>query len=136
MNIEKFKKDHNEILTLVTQLRKTTQAGIAENANEIAQQVRAMSALIKLHLTAEDQVLYPALARSQNSSISKIGEQFQLEMGGIASAYMEFARKWTIGSKVSDNPDGFKEDANHIFKALHQRIQKENQELYPLADQV
>ncbi len=136
MDIKKFKKDHDDILALVAQLRKTTQTGIVENANVIAQQIRTMSAMIKLHLTAEDQTLYPAFARSQTPSISKIGEQFQMEMGGIASAYMEFARKWAIGSTVSGNPESFKEEANHIFKALHQRIQKENQELYPLADQV
>lgn len=136
MNIEKFKKDHNEILALVAQLRTIVQSGIAENVDAIAQQIRTMSSVIKLHLAAEDRVLYPALAKSQNPTVSKIGEQFQLEMGGIASAYMEFAGRWAIGSKVSGNPEGFKDEANNLFKALHQRIQKENQELYPLADQI
>ncbi|RJF91907.1 hemerythrin domain-containing protein [Noviherbaspirillum saxi] len=136
MNVEKFKKDHNEILALVAELRTITQAGIAKNADAIAQQIRTMSSVIKLHLAAEDRVLYPALAKSQNPAVAKVGERFQQEMGGIAAAYMEFAGKWTIGSKVSSNPEGFKEEANNLFKALHERIQKENQELYPLADQI
>lgn len=136
MDIEKFKKDHNAILTLVTELRKTSQAGVAENADAIAQQIRAVSSIIKLHLAAEDRVLYPAFAKSQNPSVSKIGEQFRLEMGNIASAYMAFSGKWGVGTEVAHHPDGFREAANNIFKALHQRIQRENQVLYPLADQV
>lgn len=136
MNIEKFKKDHDEILALVTELRKLAHLGTAENAGSIAKQIVTMSSLIKLHLAAEDRALYPAFANSKDPSISKIGQKFQREMGNIASAYMEFVGRWNLESKVSGDPMGFKEEANNIFKALHQRIQKENQELYPLADQV
>ncbi len=136
MNIEKFKKDHNEIMALMTELKKLVQSGIAENAGPIAKQIVAMSSLIKLHLAAEDQVFYPALLKSKDPSVSKIGQKFQLEMGDIASAYKQFAGKWNIESKVSSDPAGFKEEANNVFTVLHQRIQKENQELYPLADQI
>ncbi|MES2149064.1 MAG: hemerythrin domain-containing protein [Pseudomonadota bacterium] len=136
MNIEKLKQDHNEIMAQVTQLKKLCQSGIAENADAIARQIVTMSSVIKLHLAAEDLVLYPALAKSTDAGIAKIGKQFQQEMGGIAAAYMKFAGSWTTGKNVSSNPEGFREDANNIFKALHQRIQTENTELYPLADQV
>ena len=57
-------------------------------------------------------------------------------MGGIAGAYLEFAGRWNLETKVAANPDGFRDDANSTFKALHQRIQRENQELYPLAERI
>lgn len=136
MNIDKFKNDHEEILDQVNDLRELVQSGIVENASAIAKLVVTMSSAIKLHLAAEDRVLYPAYSKSNDSSISKIGQVFQKEMGEIASVYLEFVRRWSIPSKVSADPMRFREEANSVFKALHQRIQRENKELYPLSNHV
>lgn len=136
MNIDRYKKEHVVILTEVSELRKLVERGISENADSIAKAIVSMSSKVKLHLAAEDQFLYPGLANSANPTVAKIGQKFQKEMGGIAAAYMEFVGKWNLASKVAANPEGFRADANNIFKALHQRIQSENQELYPLAEQI
>lgn len=136
MNTDRYKKEHVVILTEVSELRKLVESGISENADAIAKALVSMSAKVKLHLSAEDQFLYPALAGSVNPAVAKIGKRFQKEMGGIAAAYLEFIGKWNLASKVAANPEGFRADANNIFKALHQRIQSENQELYPLAEQI
>ncbi|MYM85748.1 hemerythrin domain-containing protein [Rugamonas sp. FT82W] len=136
MDTEKFKRDHGDIMAHVTQLKKFTQAGIVENADAIAKQIVAMSSVIKLHLAAEDRVLYPALAKSADPDIARVGKEFQQNMGDIAAAYMKFASSWNTGKKVSEDPDGFRIEANSTLKALHQRIQMENNELYPLADKI
>jgi hemerythrin-like domain-containing protein len=136
MNTDRYKKEHVVILTEVSELRKLVESGIPENADAIAKALVSMSAKVKLHLSAEDQFLYPALAGSVNPAVAKIGKKFQKEMGGIAAAYLEFIGKWNLASKLAANPEGFRADANNIFKALHQRIQSENQELYPLAEQI
>ncbi|MCK9396926.1 MAG: hemerythrin domain-containing protein [Methylobacter sp.] len=134
MNIDRFRQDHVAILTEVTELRKLIQTGISQNAGTIAKKIVAISSTIKLHLAAEDRTLYPRLLASDNPDVAQLGIIFQAEMGDIAAAYMEFARRWNLESKVSADPDGFKEDANNIFKSLHQRIQRENKKLYPLAE--
>jgi hemerythrin-like domain-containing protein len=136
MDIEKLKLDHNKIMEQVSQLKKLTQSGIAENADAIAKQIVSMSSLIKLHLAAEDRVLYPALAKSADPHIARAGQDFQRDMGDIAAAYMKFSGAWNVGKKVADDPEGFRDDANSIFKALNRRIQMENKDLYPLADHV
>lgn len=136
MNIDRFKQDHVAILTEVTELRKLIQAGVMQNADVIARKIVSISSTIKLHLAAEDRTLYPRLLDSGDHDIAQIGQVYQAEMGDIAAAYMEFARNWNIESKVSANPEGFKEEANNIFKSLHQRIQRENRSLYPLAERV
>lgn len=134
MNIEKLKNDHHSILESVTELRKLIQAGVSENAIVIAKMIVSMSSAIKLHLAAEDQALYPVIVNSADPATSEIGKKFQAEVGGIAAAYMEFAGMWNLSDKVAENPGGFREHANSIFKALHQRIQLENRELYPLVE--
>lgn len=136
MNIDRFKKEHDVVFAAVSELRNVVNSGISKNADAIVKAIVSMSSTIKLHLAAEDRFLYPTLASSANPAAVRLGKKFQDEMGGIATAYMDFAGKWNIESKVAADPEGFRADANNIFKALHQRIQRENQELYPLAEQI
>lgn len=136
MNIENFKRDHLIVMEKVSELRRLVQAGIARNADAIASVVVSMNHTIKLHLVAEDRVLYPAFGRSNNVSATQIAMRYQTEMGSIAAAYNDFSLKWNIGSKVQADPEGFRSAANHVFKALYERIRRENKHLYPLAEHI
>jgi hypothetical protein len=136
MNIEKFKREHVELLAAVTALRELVQAGVQQHANAIVGQLVAMSSVIKLHLAAEDRVLYPALIGASDPLVAETGKRFQQEMGDLAQAYAAFVSRWNLASKISHDPEGFRSDANDVFKALHLRVQRENRELYPLAEHV
>ena len=134
MHINIFKRDHDAILVFVKKLRELAQAGVVQNSVAISEMIDTMSSRIKVHLAIEDRILYPALLKSSDPAIVNISKIFQSEMNGIAAAYIEFARKWNNSYKVAANPDEFKKEADAIFEALHQRIQRENKELYPLAE--
>jgi hemerythrin-like domain-containing protein len=136
MNIDKFKREHVDLLAAVTALRELVQTGVKEHADAILGQLVAMSSVIKLHLAAEDRVLYPALVSAADPLVAETGKRFQTEMGDLAQAYTAFVSRWNMASKISHDPEGFRSDANNVFKALHQRVQRENRELYPLAEQV
>lgn len=131
MNIDKFKRQHVDIIGCIAALRKASQAGISENAEEIARLIISMSSIIKLHLAVEDQILYPALRSGNNAVLARMGTRFQNEMGTIASAYMVFAERWNQADKVSKDPDGFRSDANSVLKTVHARMQKEDTVFYP-----
>lgn len=132
MDIEKFKRDHVALMRTVGELRELVHAGIESHADAIAHELVAMSAAVKLHLAAEDRVLYPALAADARTQ--DIGERYQNEMGGLAQTYAEFVRHWSFAAQIAGDPEGFRNEANAVFKALHQRVQRENRELYPLAE--
>jgi hemerythrin-like domain-containing protein len=136
MNIDKFKREHVDILTSVTVLRELVQSGVQAHVEAILKQLFAMNSAIKLHLAAEDRMLYPALAGAADPLVAETGKQFQSEMGALAATYAAFAARWNLSAKISADPQGFRDDANTIFKALHQRVQRENRELYPLAEKV
>lgn len=136
MNIDKFNQEHASLLASVTTLRELVHAGVAANAEPIVRQLVAMSALVKLYLAAEDRVLYPALAGAADPRVARVGQQFQQEMGGIAASYGAFVSRWNLPARLAGDPQCFRDEANAVFKALHQRIQREGHELYPLAAQV
>jgi hypothetical protein len=136
MNIDKFKREHVDLLAAVNALRELVQIGVQEHADAILNQLVAMSSVIKLHLAAEDRVLYPALMGATDPLVAQTGKRFQEEMGDLAQAYAAFVSRWNLVSKISHDPEGFRSDANNVFKALHLRVQRENRELYPLAELV
>jgi len=131
MNIDKYKNQHSEIMQCIAELRNFAKAGINRNAAEIARTIVSMSSTIKLHLAVEDQALYPALQSGSNTALAKMGRKFQDEMGAIASAYVGFAGRWNSAAKLTQDPEGFRSDANSVLKILHERIQAENMVFYP-----
>jgi len=52
-------------------------------------------------------------------------------MGAIASAYEAFARRWNIPENVLRDEQGFRDDANHVLRMVHERMQRENHDFYP-----
>jgi len=136
MNIDRYRQQHADIMTSVAGLRALVQAGIGAHADDIAQRIIAMSTHIKFHLAAEDAVLYPALQAAPDPAVAALSRRYQDEMAGIAGAYADFARKWRVGTQIAAAPEAFRDEANAVFKALHDRIQKENRELYPAAQRL
>ena len=101
------------------------------NAAAIAQGIISFSSLIKLHLAVEDKALYPALQRSGDATLARLGQQFQDDMGPIAQAFDGFARRWNTAERLRSDPQGFRNDANTVLKRVYERMQRENREFYP-----
>lgn len=136
MKTDRIRNDHNALLEQVGALRGLIQVGIPDNAEAIFRQLMHISAAIKLHLSVEDRTLYPALSSAADAHIAATGKRFQDEMGGLAGAYTQFASHWNVAHKIAQQPEEFRQHANAIFKALHDRIQCENNELLPMAETI
>ncbi|NML17301.1 hemerythrin domain-containing protein [Azohydromonas caseinilytica] len=134
MNIDRFKDQHTQILDSIAKLRRHAHAGIAEHADQIAQLIVSMSAVIKLHLAAEDHTLYPALEAASNPQLARLGRQLQIEMASIAADYGAFARQWNTASQVRADPEGFRAQANQVLRTLYERIKHENHDFYPAVE--
>ena len=131
MNIDKFKHQHADIMSNISALRRLAQAGVAQNAADIARLIVSMSSTIKLHLAVEDQALYPALQRGDNPELARMGQKYQTDMGPIAQAYEAFARRWNRADSVLHDEQGFRDDANRVLRMVHERMQRENRDFYP-----
>ena len=131
MNIDKFKHQHADIMSNISALRRLAQAGVAQNAADIARLIVSMSSTIKLHLAVEDQALYPALQRGDNPELARLGQPYQTDMGPIAQAYEAFARRGNRADSVLYDEQAFRDDANRVLRMVHERMQRENRDFYP-----
>ena len=131
MQIGKFKHQHGDIKRRIAELRDLARAGADTHAEAIAQGIVAMSALIKLHLAVEDQVLYPALQADRQSDLARLARHYQSDMVPIAAAYDAFTRRWNTSQRVREDAQGFRDDANLVLRKLHERMLREDREFYP-----
>ena len=131
-----MKDQHVEILEKISFLRTLSHAGVSSNAQEIATAIVSMSAIIKTHLSAEDQFLYPHIEQDGNSMLRQVSSKFQREMTDIVSEYEVFSRRWNIASKLKGNDEAFRRDANNVLRKLYERMQKENKDFYPLVERM
>ncbi|QAA92959.1 hemerythrin domain-containing protein [Pollutimonas thiosulfatoxidans] len=131
MEIDRFKQQHVDILQGIAALRKFSQAGIQENATEIARQVKALGSVVTLHLAVEDRILYPSLQKGADLKLAEMGRAYEEDMKGIANEFIAFSRKWSVAKTVAEKAEEFRAEANSVLKVLHSRMQRENTEFYP-----
>jgi iron-sulfur cluster repair protein YtfE (RIC family) len=92
------------------------------------------SALIH-HLKSEDWVLYPRLLVSRDRHVAATALLFSREMGGLATAFREFAEQW--GSfAIEGDWKRYQRETAEFLAALTDRITRENHDLYPLFEAV
>ncbi|WP_337245549.1 hemerythrin domain-containing protein [Luteimonas sp. gir] len=136
MDIRRYHHDHGEIAAQIDALRALAHAGVADNAEAISSHIIAFASRVKFHLAAEDQVLYPTLARAGDPAVAAMGAHYQQEMQGIAAEFAEFVGQWRVPARVKADPEGFRAGANTVLRGLFERLQRENRELYPAAEHV
>lgn len=134
MNIDKFKHQHTDILGGIARLRALVRGGIAANAAAIATTIIEMSGTIRLHLSVEDRVLYPALGASGNAALAQMSQRYQAEMQEIAGAYLAFARRWNGARQLCEAPEAFRAEANSVLRTVYERMRKEDTEFYPAVE--
>lgn len=130
-----LRRQHDAILALASDLTAaqsslTSQAEGALAATRLAK----LTGVLNLHLAAEDRALYPQLRASSDPAVADTARRFMQEMGGLAKVYGEFAARWRSATAILANPEGFRTETAAVLSALGTRIDRENTELYPLAD--
>lgn len=132
---ESFRKQHDDLALALQKIESMIKASPL-NATELSQLLASVAGKINMHLAMEDQSLYPAMLKSNNTKVVEAAKKFQAEMGGLKEVFVKFCQEWGIASKISANEDGFRTQMTGIIAALRKRVAKENTELYPLADQI
>jgi hypothetical protein len=89
---------------------------------------------VKLHLRDEDHELYPRLLRHDDERVRGIASSFQMEMGGLAGEFTKFYGEWIAAHAIDSDRAQFFVEADRILGALFQRMDREDNQLYSLAD--
>lgn len=130
-----LRRQHQDVQDIVTEIAAQLETEtLATRAVEVRKLLSTFFGKLRIHLSMEDDALYPRLLTHSDAEIHRVVQRFQSEMGGIAEEVERYRTKWTTASSIQQSPQEFICETNALFSALRKRIDKENQELYPLFD--
>ncbi len=134
---ETFRQQHAAIVEVVTELRSLLDPEkVLDNIPDIMGVLIGLSGKLKAHLSKEDNELYPDLLASGDPKLTDMAKAFQSEMGGLSQAFEDYMATWRSIEAIEDDPDGFIRASEAVIDALRDRINRENRELYVLADRL
>jgi hypothetical protein len=132
--IDIYLKQHIDLLGIVSQIsQKLNPKTVETEAKTIIDLLVALAGKLSFHLSMEDKSLYPAILNSPEAGAKATAQKFMDEMGGIAKVFEAYRAKWSSPAALQANPTGFIDETKGLFKAVGDRITREEKELYVLA---
>lgn len=137
MDISRYHRQHEEIKTLANDLAKNLDIALLRQDPSLALGILPrLSGKLILHLSLEDEELYPKFMALGDAGTKNTAEEFQTEMGGLAKVFKDYISEWSSHRIVQNNPEKFVEQTKAIYVALSNRIKREESVLYPLAEAI
>lgn len=133
MELKNYMEQHERIreeLEILKTLCKNR--NLEQTASEIALHISSLAGKLKIHLSSEDQYLYPAFLRSADSKLVNQAEEYQREMGNLLALFTEFKDKYNTKIKILSERDSFFGEVEKIIRSIEMRMEKEESGLYRL----
>jgi hypothetical protein len=128
---DRFRAQHEDILRAAGEIQNLLN-GHQPDPSALRKLLSILAGKVSVHLAMEDQALYPRLAEL-DGAVARRATKFKDEMGGLGRVFTEYNTRWQV-SAIRADLAGFAHETRKIFGALAKRIERENAELYPLAD--
>lgn len=133
--IDDLKKAHEELLKIAGEISALLSVdSVSEKSDQISRLLSTLLGKLNFHLTMEDKHLYPEFFKHEDEKVRTTAQQFVDEMGGIATVLQGYRSKWSCGIVIKRDPEAFINETKEIFNALAKRIDREDNELYPLVE--
>jgi len=94
--------------------------------------IEQLRTLLEEHLLLEDDFLYPVLKKRPDEGIRDLASRFSIELGNIKSAFVEYVGKWPSADSIVQSHSLFVSESKALLGALQNRIDREDNELFPL----
>lgn len=133
--IDDLKKAHEELLKIAGEISALLSVDtVPEKSDQISRLLSTLLGKLNFHLMMEDKHLYPDFFKHNDEKVRNTALEFADEMGGIATVIHQYRDKWSCSNAIKENPEDFVSQTSRIFEALAKRIDREDNELYPLVE--
>lgn len=127
-----YRRQHDEIRSCLDLLGEVSeQVRKPESARQAAALLASISSLVLLHLIAEDHFLFPSLTNHADQNVRTIAALYLRTGRDLRQDFMRYAEQWGE-LLIHAEPDRFYRETQEILARLHQRIEQEDRNLYPL----
>lgn len=131
--MQRLRAEHTALVTLSRIILSMTDLPRPPDASQLAAARSQLRDALVRHLKCEDWILYPRMMATGDPELMRITREFEIEMGGLAADYVAYDDKWTREAIIADW-QGFCGETRTVFGLLATRVEREERELYPLAE--
>ncbi len=132
-----FRDQHNDLLKIASEISAHLNVDeLSNDASEVRSLLSKLLGKLSVHLSMEDKVLYPKLLGHSDERVKSMAKIFIDEMGSFGEAVKAYKKKWLSALQIQKDPSDFIEQTKGIFDALVKRIERENNELYKVVDEL
>ena len=133
--IERLRAEHAALIALARIVTEWIHAPGPPQLTELGLARGRLRETLVRHLKCEDWILYPRLMATGDPELMRITRGFELEMGDLAAEYVAYDDKWTA-ERVAAEWEQFGRETVAAVDMLAVRVEREEHELYPLADKL
>lgn len=133
--MRRLRAEHAALTTLAKILIDLIRAPAPPRPTELTSVRGMLRDTLVRHLKCEDWILYPRLKASGTPAVVALADEFVREMGHIAEDFSAYDAQWTAERIAADWP-GFCRETEVILDVLAMRMERENCDLYPVAEQL
>jgi hypothetical protein len=132
---DRFRRQHDELRELALEIDAALKApSFPGNAREVRRMMARLKGKLVVHSSMENEALYPRLLEHADPAVRALAQNLFEELGGIYDVFAVHHGKWSSVELIEANPRAYAQHTQEIFDKLKLRMDREDKELYPLAD--
>ncbi len=132
-----FRDQHDNLLKIASEISVHLNVDeLLNDASEVRSLLSKLLGKLTIHLAMEDKALYPRLLEHSDERVKSMAKRFIDEMGSLGEAVNAYKNKWPSALPIQKDPSDFIDQTKGIFDALAKRIERENNELYKMVDEL
>lgn len=115
MELKHYLEQHDRIREELSELKKLlAKQDLEKNAAELAFHVSGLAGKLNIHLTSEDQYLYPSFFKENDENLVRKAHEYQNEMGNLLADFTEFKNSFNTKIKILSDREHFLNDLKGI----------------------
>lgn len=134
---ENFRRQHEELAAMGSEILQRLMVSadeIAVHAGELRRAMARFAGKLTVHASMENEALYPRLLAHRDEAVrEKAGALFR-EVKTLYGSFSLYSKRWPTTASIEADPAAFARDTKKVLMTLWMRMQRENDELYPLVD--
>lgn len=131
--IDLLKEQHYELLDIASALSLHLQIDrIAETPEVVHELLNSLAGRLRVHLLMEDRGLYPLLLEGDDEEVKRLTREFMDDIGGLSARVRKYMLSWSVPRLIREHPRDFARETRELLQELSNRIDREENELYPL----
>ena len=134
-SLDELKEQNQEISDLCAVLSVLVEQPSLHNNPFVCELMSRFKEKVWIHLVFEDNTIYSALSRHENTAVSSVAQDFHDSARQIKKRFSGYIRRWCNPSVGQLEHEALVKESREIFQLIKDRVEYENEKMFPLVTQ-